>query len=188
MDRHYDGQHVGPSRFDIIVDAMKSAVNYKPFNRVSNEFQFGWKTQTRGRGGRGWFTPRGTEIPHVDELDTDGTVSQESEIEDDSEVLFKTQKECKVIDSSMDNWGKGNEYVVGTIPANPNNVQSQQVQEADDWSVTDVQSQQIGAIGGEEGCWGAEPPLTNTAVVIIIRHYLAKPHEQVLGPLFMFPY
>ena len=30
--RKYDGQHIGPARFDCIVRAAKAAVNHKPYN------------------------------------------------------------------------------------------------------------------------------------------------------------
>ena len=40
VTRHYDGKHIGYARFEAIIDAAKSAINHKPFNRVSQQFQF----------------------------------------------------------------------------------------------------------------------------------------------------
>ena len=40
VTRHYDGQHIGAKRFDLIIDAAKSAINHKPFNRLTGSFQF----------------------------------------------------------------------------------------------------------------------------------------------------
>ena len=36
--RKYDGKHIGPQRFDHILEAAKIAVNSKLYNRVSNKF------------------------------------------------------------------------------------------------------------------------------------------------------
>ena len=41
--RDYDGQHIGPIRFERMIEAAKSAVNQKPFNRLSQKFQFSWE-------------------------------------------------------------------------------------------------------------------------------------------------
>ena len=38
--RHYDGVHIGPKRFEYIMEAAKHAINEKPFNRVTGEYQF----------------------------------------------------------------------------------------------------------------------------------------------------
>ena len=43
--RKYDGQHIGPKRFDLIINAAKSAMNHKPFNKVTNAFQFSWPSK-----------------------------------------------------------------------------------------------------------------------------------------------
>ena len=40
--RYYDGTHIGPKRFECLVNAAKSAVNQKPWNQKSNEFHFLW--------------------------------------------------------------------------------------------------------------------------------------------------
>ena len=46
--RHYDGQHIRPKRFELIINATKSAVNQKPLNELTGKFQFSWgsKKQT----------------------------------------------------------------------------------------------------------------------------------------------
>ena len=40
--RKYDGTHIGPQRFEYIIKAAKSAVNYKPYNVKEGEYQFSW--------------------------------------------------------------------------------------------------------------------------------------------------
>ena len=49
--RNYDGTHIGPQRFDAIIDAAKSTIRQKPYNVANNSFQFPW-VPSRGRGGR----------------------------------------------------------------------------------------------------------------------------------------
>ena len=46
VTRHYDGRHVGPQRFDYIINAAKSAVNQNPFNDIAGKFQFSWPSNT----------------------------------------------------------------------------------------------------------------------------------------------
>ena len=42
VSRHYDRVHIGPERFDSIIAATKSAVSFKPFNTVTEKYQFHW--------------------------------------------------------------------------------------------------------------------------------------------------
>ena len=51
--RYYEGKHIGPKRFELIVNAAKSAINHKPFNTTTNNYQFSWGSRGRmkGRGG-----------------------------------------------------------------------------------------------------------------------------------------
>ena len=43
---HYDGQHIGQQRFDLIISAAKSAVNQKPLNDITGKYRFSWETKT----------------------------------------------------------------------------------------------------------------------------------------------
>ena len=45
---HYDGKHIGQDRFEGILEVAKSAINLKPFNSVTESFQFAWEQQ-RGK-------------------------------------------------------------------------------------------------------------------------------------------
>ena len=45
VTRHYDGQHIGPQRFEYIVEAAKKALTNKPFNSLMKSFQFPWNKQ-----------------------------------------------------------------------------------------------------------------------------------------------
>ena len=50
--RYYKGVHIGPKRFDIMERVAKSAINHKPYNKVSEKFQFSWATKkAHSRGG-----------------------------------------------------------------------------------------------------------------------------------------
>ena len=40
--RHYNGQHIGPNRFQGILDAAKSVVTINPFNEITGENQYLW--------------------------------------------------------------------------------------------------------------------------------------------------
>ena len=40
--RHYDGTHIGQARFDSILAAAKSAVTVKPYNSITESYQFAW--------------------------------------------------------------------------------------------------------------------------------------------------
>ena len=81
--RNYEGTHIGAKRFECLIDAAKWAVNYKPFNRVTNEFQFSWQQKKHGRGGG-----IGGRIPHMDELPR----SMSSANDTDSEVVINDRK------------------------------------------------------------------------------------------------
>ena len=41
--RYYDGKHIGPKRFKCMINAVKLAMNQKPFNTVTQKFQFSWE-------------------------------------------------------------------------------------------------------------------------------------------------
>ena len=85
VTRHYDGDHIGSQRFNCITRAAKSTLNQKPFNTVTNEFQFSWekvrgRKQAKGRGGqRNW-------IPHVDELSSSNAATATSSSDSEEEV------------------------------------------------------------------------------------------------------
>ena len=91
VTRNYDGTHIGPQRFDCIIDAAKSAVNQKPYNEVANEFQFSWTDQrkqhknSRRSYRRGGFA--GQPLMHIDNAPLQ-TEMEESEL--DEEVEFRT--------------------------------------------------------------------------------------------------
>ena len=73
--REYDGKHIGPQRFDCILDAAKSAVNSKPFNRITQNYQFSWG---KGRGGG---MAGGRRLLHMDEVASQDSVDSDTEIE-----------------------------------------------------------------------------------------------------------
>ena len=78
VTRRYNGKHVGPSKFDAILDAAKAVVTEFPFNRLMQENQYLWTgdislndkefhfQQICGRGGfrRGGTQGRGTNQRH----------------------------------------------------------------------------------------------------------------------------
>ena len=84
VTRHYDGTHIGPQHFENIVKAAKLAVNQKPFNRVTGEFQFSW-SQSR-KSARGGIMPSGQRIPNMDDMG-DWAATDNIQSESDSEVL-----------------------------------------------------------------------------------------------------
>ena len=83
-----DGKHIGNQRFEAIVTAAKNAVNHRPFNRVSDTFQFSW-SKSRGRG----FMAGGRPLIHADEVGS--LPSQDSE--SDIEFNFKARGEAEEI-------------------------------------------------------------------------------------------
>ena len=65
--RHYDGRHIGPKRFDSILDAAKSAFTIHPFNELTKENEYLWigdigtpgvKYKFQSFRGRGKFSGR----------------------------------------------------------------------------------------------------------------------------------
>ena len=45
ITRHYNGEHIGPKRFECILEAAKAAVNSRPLNKSTQSFQFSWGHQ-----------------------------------------------------------------------------------------------------------------------------------------------
>ena len=90
----YDGKYIGAKRFECMIDAAKSAVNYKPYNRHSDRFQFSW-----GRNpGRGGSMAGGRPMRHVDEI------SSQPSVDSDQEIDFKSTE--NVVGSlSTSQWG-----------------------------------------------------------------------------------
>ena len=83
VTRNYDGMHIGIQHYDMIVAAAKHAVNQKPYNWLTGEFQFSWtemkrkKLMQRGsRGGRGGMWMR-----HIDDVSTQSELSAGSDDE-----------------------------------------------------------------------------------------------------------
>ena len=101
ITRHYDGKHIGPQCFDGILQAAKSAVNYKPYNRISNQYQFLW-TKVNGRRGvksrrgphrskRGGFS--GTPFKHIDDVSDNKFCTETSEASSaDEEVVLHARQ------------------------------------------------------------------------------------------------
>ena len=120
--REYDGKHIGPQRFDSIIDAAKKAVNRKPYNAVTEDYQFSWPKYERGKhSARGKGSRSGTtKLKHVDDMEPDefSTASDEGEEREmDSKIQFnKTLKEDKRKNwaSMSDSFEKGthNEIIV----------------------------------------------------------------------------
>ena len=94
ITRHYDGEHIGPQRFDCIIDAAKKAVNFKLYNRISNQYQFSWRSG-RGRGGH-----TGNRLQHIDDVDADVDGSC-NDSESDNEVILHQEHKL----SDRQDWG-----------------------------------------------------------------------------------
>ena len=47
VTRHYDGEHIGPKHYECIIKAVKSTVNQKPYNQVTETMQFSWGSNSR---------------------------------------------------------------------------------------------------------------------------------------------
>ena len=77
VTRHYEGVHIGIKRFECIIDAAKWAINCKPFNRVSQTFQFSWP-QHKARGGR---TVTGQPLKHINDTTQSDWEGSDAEIE-----------------------------------------------------------------------------------------------------------
>ena len=49
--RYYEGEHIGPQRYDAITRAASLAINEKPFNTITQIFQFAWNKLDVKQGG-----------------------------------------------------------------------------------------------------------------------------------------
>ena len=86
VTRHYDGAHIGSIRFKCIVNAAKSAINQKPYNSKSDNFQFSWPKM-----GRGGFHKAGKARQSY-------TATNDSEADgSDSEINFKDTWESSTV-------------------------------------------------------------------------------------------
>ena len=118
--REYDGTHIGPKRFECIVNAAKSATNHKPYNRYSEKYQFSWG---KGRGGMAGGRP----LRHMRDMDQDSVGSFEENT--DSEVEFKrdqnseNSKQKEVIDTGTYHraWGDITSQPAKDYPNGENN-------------------------------------------------------------------
>ena len=94
--RNYDGEHIGPARFDCIIDAAKSAINQRPFNSIMQKFQFSWPRNRRGRGGRGGYN--NSRLRTASEASETPSVADSTVGEDEQEVMFNPQR------ATIDDW------------------------------------------------------------------------------------
>ena len=81
VTREYNGKHIGPIRFECMINAAKAAINQKPYNEKSQNYQFSWRRHGRGRGGS---VAGGRELKHIDQM----TNSDFEKSSDDEELMF----------------------------------------------------------------------------------------------------
>ena len=103
--RFYDGQHIGPQRFQCIIDAAKSAVNQKSYNKYRNAFQFSWHKHGRGGGLAG-----GRPLRTASEVGSQESVVSQQSGHHDPEVSFgpvDLNKEPNHRSWAQEEWNQG---------------------------------------------------------------------------------
>ena len=92
--RKYDGKHIGKARHEYLICAAKSAVNQKPFNRKTQQYQFSW-SNTRGQGGG---HSGGGKSKMCTASEAESTLSEDSS-QSDSKVVIQA-KQCLQVENS----------------------------------------------------------------------------------------
>ena len=101
ITRHYDGQHIGKKRFDLIKDAAKAALRSKPFNRVSNAYQFPWNSKKLRQS---TSAARGSTSAARGALTGSRRMRRTSEVSSSSSVLSELESEVLLSKMGPDRW------------------------------------------------------------------------------------
>ena len=100
--RFYEGKHIGSKSFDYILDAAKWAMNCKPYNRVSDDYQFSWRKTSRGYS-RGGGMAGGRRLVHIDDAPNEGS------LDSDNEITFQNMSKAHGDLTEMPDWGSQTE-------------------------------------------------------------------------------